>query len=133
MSKSLYFGLELEFCIGYLLGATKPLPEAAKGRTVDFAITKDNELQFDRDYEPIDACECHNMAQHLKQTISSVTPYPSTFEPSWEIGYDWTIKEPTDKTFEWFKVEVSSPPLPFTPESIAQVGRVCDILNEKYV
>jgi hypothetical protein len=56
----------------------------------------------------------------------------SPFGPHWTVTNDLSVKGPEATPYTWFQIEVISPKLDYTPESIETVKEVADLLAATY-
>jgi hypothetical protein len=127
----LTFGVELEFVVPMLPEGVEDEGKLFDSRQV-YGLTAGQE---EHSREAIRYLQTH-IANTLK--AHGVRPWPATEERGpdvrlshWIVDIDTTVKVPNEK-FQWYGVEVQSPPLYTTKESTEQVKKVAEILKNSY-
>ena len=151
MASPIYFGVELEFNLAFLY-SPEMAPDPAETKAIDLPLTTDvirhTRCFFGLDeIEPIPERLQENFNLYAKKismlynvrdmlgSIGCTAEVYSAVDPpsSWEVSYDETLTAPEGTPYRWLPMEITSPALPFEPQSLDLIKQVCTLLETTYI
>ncbi|KAG4439690.1 hypothetical protein IFR05_004827 [Cadophora sp. M221] len=142
MSKSFTFGVELEMMVAFVLEGEEK-PDSTETRIVVFPSNDEprdpeNESRHTGEFPP--AFYKSRIIAEFKRTIGKGGfPVASTETDTsgWAVVGDTSLNHPTDteeetEDYDWCGIEVKTPALPFTPQSLQAVKDVCTLIQQRF-
>ncbi|KAL5318852.1 hypothetical protein ACEPPN_013919 [Leptodophora sp. 'Broadleaf-Isolate-01'] len=142
MNKPFTFGVELEMMVAFVVEGQKK-PDLKETRTVVFASRNEpRDLEIESRYasEFYPAFYKSRIIAEFKRIIGEAGfPVASTETDTsgWAVVGDTSLNHPTDTEMEtegysWCGIEIKTPALPFTPQSLQAVKDVCALIPKHF-
>jgi len=151
MASPIYFGVEFEFNLAFL-HSHEVAPDPTETRAVDLPLTEDvirhtrsfyglngtepipERLEKDLNFYAKKICMLYTIRDSLISIGCPAEVYSAVDPPSsWEVFYDETLKAPEGTPYRWLPMEITSPALPFSPDSMDLIQMVCTLVETTYI